>query len=99
MPAVNRAIAGLGLGDQDSAAVKLAQRYAAVIDASGRHCTGCDDDGCKHYNDSWAMRWIGPLLLDALESLGATPGSRKEKPNPGQAAPNRLQALRDARRA
>jgi hypothetical protein len=45
------------------------------------------------------MRWIGPLLLDALESLGATPGSRKEQPAPGNAGPNRLDQLRASRRA
>ena len=24
----------------------------------------------------WAMRWLGPLLLDSLEALGATPRAK-----------------------
>ena len=69
------------------------------MDNLGRHCSGCDGDECSRPNDSWAMRWIGPLLLDALESLGATPASAKDKTAPGNAGPNRLDQLRAARRA
>ncbi len=84
-PAVAETIAALSLGPEDAAAVKLAGRYAAAI------------DGAK--DSAWAMRWIGPLLLDALESLGATPAARarlKEGKPGGSKKPGGLAALRQA---
>jgi len=88
-PAIEETIDALmdkGLGPEDAAAVKLARRYADVIDT--------------HKDQAWAIRWIGPLLLDVLESLGATPAVRaKQKGGPVPNGENRLQALRAARRA
>jgi hypothetical protein len=99
--AVAEAISALDLADADAAAVRLALQYAAVIDAAGRHCRDCDDDACTRYDSSWAMRWIGPLLLDALEQLGATPAARARlKGGPAKDAPvSQLARLRAARRA
>jgi hypothetical protein len=100
LPAVREAIAALNLAEEDAGTVKLAEQYARAIDGAGRHCGGCDDADCKRESNSWAMRWIAPLLLDALESLGATPLARSRlKKGAPPAGPNRLQALRDARRA
>lgn len=86
LPAVLRTITALELTEKDQGAVKLAEKYAAVID--------------ENPNPSWAMRWIGPLLLDALESLGATPAARDKIKNgaPANAGSNRLHALRSARK-
>jgi hypothetical protein len=86
-PAVAETLTQLDLGSEDAAAKKLAQRYAQVIDQA-------DDQ-------AWAMRWIGPLLLDALETLGATPAARARLTKGGQppdARPNRLTQLRSASR-
>ena len=66
-PAVAETIAGLGLLGQDSAAAKLAQRYAKTIDQAL-------DLGPKVY--AGQLRWLGPELLKALEALGATPAAR-----------------------
>lgn len=63
LPAVREAIAALDTECTDAGAVRLAERYAAAIDEARDWV--------------WAMRWLGPLLLDALEALGATPASRK----------------------
>lgn len=64
LPAVKETIAALDTDDTDAAIIRLAERYAQVIDE------------CK--DPAWAMRWIGPLLHDALESLGATPVARNK---------------------
>jgi hypothetical protein len=86
-PAVTDTVAGLTLTAADSAAVKLAQRYAAAIDGAESHAD--------------ALEKLGPKLLAALESLGATPQARarlKEGSAPG-GKPNRLAQLRAARPA
>ena len=76
-PAVQEAIAELGLLGTDAAAVKLAQQYARVIDSQEGHCYGCADAECRRSQGSaWAMRWLAPLLLDTLAALGATPAAR-----------------------
>lgn len=88
--------------DQDSAVRELAKKYADVIDRSNGHCKACDDPDCRRSTTSaWTMRWIGPLLLDCLAELGATPAarSRLKKAKPEAPKANRLQALRDARQA
>jgi hypothetical protein len=89
--AVNDTIAALDLADEDAAAVKLAQRYAAAIDATL-------GDARAHAS---AMRWIAPQLLDVLEALGATPAARNRLKKGGDkdARPSRIQGLRDARGA
>lgn len=91
LPAVKQTIAALpGKTDEYAAVIKLCERYAAEIDAA---------EGAKAR--AWAIRWIGPLLLDALESLGATPIARpkiKEGRASG-ATGSRLATLRAAHTA
>lgn len=90
---VDQTIEALGLDDKDAAAVKLAREYADLIDSA------LDDD---HASRAWALRWIGPLLLDTLTELGATPGARARVRKTGtspHAAPGKLAALRSAREA
>jgi hypothetical protein len=66
LPAVKEAIAALAATtDADAAVIRVAERYAAVI-----------DDAADKKLQAWAMRNIGPLLLDALAALGATPAAR-----------------------
>jgi hypothetical protein len=47
------------------------------------------------------MRWLGPLLLDALRELGATPAARaalaKGTKDKAPAKKSQLDALREAR--
>lgn len=88
--------------DQDAAVRELARKYADVIDRSDGHCRACDDPDCRRSTTSaWTMRWIGPLLLECLAELGATPAarSRLKKGKPDAPKAGRLQALRDARQA
>src|SRR5260221_14148532 len=87
-PAVTATVTGLTLAAADSAAVKLAQRYAAAID---------DAD-----NRAEALERLGPRLLAVLESPGATPAARarlKEGRAAGSGKPSGIQALREAHRA
>lgn len=73
--------------EADTALVRLAEQYAAEID---------DTPPAKRYN---ALRYLGPLLHDALESLGATPVARTKTRTsaPGPAnGQSRLAALRAA---
>ena len=86
-PAVSVTLTQLDLTDEDAAAKKLAQRYAQVID--------------QHEDQAWAMRWIAPLLLDALEQLGATPAARARVKGgkPADAPVSQLAKLRAARRS
>ena len=103
-PAVEQAITALGgtLTEADSGTAQLARRYAALIDAMDGHCAACDDQDCKRAAGSaWAMRWIAPLLLDALEQLGATPAARARlKGGKAADAPvSQLAKLRQARRS
>ena len=84
-PAIAETLASLDLGAENAAAAKVAQRYAEVIDQAK--------------DQAWAMRWLGPLLLDALEQLGATPAAKakqqgKSTKRLGGTTPNRIQALR-----
>jgi hypothetical protein len=95
-PAVSETLATLDLGSEHAAAKKLAQRYAQIIDQMPEHAPRGQPD------QAWAMRWIGPLLLDALTELGATPAAKARltkggKPDGGK--PNRLAQLRAARGA
>lgn len=61
-PAVDATLRELDTKPEDAAARKLAECYAKTIDQAR--------------DQAWAMRWIGPLLLQALEALGATPAAR-----------------------
>ena len=84
--AVAQTLDELGLDGKDRGAVRLALEYAITI------------DGCR--DPAWAMRWLGPLLLDCLESLGATPlaRSRIKGGAPAVTPVNQLAKLRAARR-
>ncbi|HEY6276014.1 MAG TPA: hypothetical protein VIX86_06750 [Streptosporangiaceae bacterium] len=93
-PAVQQAIAGLGLLGSDAAAVKIAQRYAQIIDAIPGHAPRGQPD------QAWAARWLMPLLLDALTELGATPAARARLAKgvtPASAPEGQLERLRKAR--
>ena len=100
-PAVQQAIAELGLLGTDAAAVKLAQQYARVIDSHPGHCRGCDDDDCgRAQTGAWTMRWLAPLLLDCLRELGATPAARAalaKGTKPAEEKPTGLAKLRAAK--
>ena len=100
-PAVQETLAELGLLGDSSAATKLAQQYAKVIDSQSGHCHGCDSDSCRRSQGStWAMRWLGPLLLDALEALGATPRAKAAQTKgakPANDKPGGLAKLRAAK--
>jgi hypothetical protein len=97
-PAVQETLTALGLGSQDAAARKLAQRYAQVIDALPNR--GSD----RAHDQAWGLRWIGPELLKTLDALGATPDARaritrlaKGGDKPADAAPTELDRLRASR--
>ncbi len=78
----------LKLAPEDTAAKRLAARYAAAIDTA------------ESTQD--ALDKLGPKLLAVLESLGATPAARarpKEGKASGGSKPSGLQALREAHRA
>ena len=86
-PSVAETLTQLDLGSEHAAAKKLAQRYAQVID--------------EHRDQAYALRWIGPLLLDALEALGATPVAQAaltKGAKPADAQENQLDKLRAARK-
>jgi hypothetical protein len=84
-PAIAETIAALDLGPEHAAAVRLAERYAKVIDRA-------QDAG-------YAARWIGPLLLDVLGELGATPAARARLDKGGKRSPAGSSWLDDMRRA
>jgi hypothetical protein len=106
-PAVQETIASLGLLAEDSAARKLAQQYAKVIDSQSGHCRECTDPDCgRSQGSAWAMRWLGPLLLQALEALNATPAARaaltkgaKDKTPAARSQLDKLRETRTGRRA
>jgi hypothetical protein len=94
-PAVAETLATLELGSEHAAAARLAKRYAQLIDELPANAPRGQP------SQAWALRWIGPLLLDALTELGATPAAKaamakKGTPPPGQDDP--LARLRARRR-
>ena len=60
-PAVAETVAALTTSPEDAAAIRLAETYARMLDAS---------------DDPDILAAIGPKLLAVLESLGATPRAR-----------------------
>ena len=86
-PAVSETLTQLDLGSEHAAAKKLAQRYAQIIDQTE--------------DQKWAARWLMPLLLDALEQLGATPAAqaRLKGGKTADAPVSQLAKLRAARRS
>ena len=94
LPAVRETIAKLELDSEDAAAVKLAERLAALIDEAEGHCRGCDDSDCKRgRTDAWLLRWIAPELLAVLDSLGATPLARSRIKGGKAEGPQRMSKL------
>lgn len=83
-PSVEDTLAALELDDKDAAAAQLTAVYARVIDNAR--------------DPAWAARWIGPLLLQALAELHATPASRKtgKVKETAKRAPTRVAQLRQA---
>lgn len=86
-PSVEQTLAALALDDKDAAAAQLTAVYADVIDTA--------------QDRAWAARWIGPLLLQALAELHATPASRKagSAKEPAKRTPSRVAQLRQAHNA
>ena len=86
-PSVEQTLAALELDDKDAAAAQLTAVYARVIDDAR--------------DPAWAARWIGPLLLQALAELHATPASRKtgKAKEPAKRAPSRVAQLRQVHAA
>jgi hypothetical protein len=82
-PAVRASLAALELSAEDAGVARLAAACAQTIDVA--------------QNRAAALRWTGPLLLAALEQLGATPAARVRADPPASAAPSALKALRAAR--
>lgn len=73
--------------DADSAAIRLAETYAEAI-----------DNAETARDRAYVVRWIGPLLLDCLIQLGATPMARGVKAAQPDSGVSRLDELRAARR-
>ena len=93
-PALAESLATLNLGSEHAAAVRLAKRYAQIIDGMPAHAPRGQPD------QAWAARWLMPLLLDCLSELGATPAAvaRQTKGvKPPDAKPGGLAKLRAAR--
>ena len=86
-PSVGETLAALELDGKDAAAARLATVYARVIDQAA--------------DPAWAARWIGPLLLQALAELHATPASRKagQPKDAPKRGPTRVAQLRQAHAA
>lgn len=83
-PAVEETLKALELGGEGLAAAQVARQYARVIDRAS--------------DQAYALRWIGPLLLESLVALRATPMSRKGEVKPGERRPTQLDQLRSRRR-
>lgn len=96
-PAVSETLSQLDLKPEHAAARKLAQRYAQIIDQMPDHAPRGTPD------QAWGLRWIGPLLLDVLTELGATPAAkaaitRNTKDAPAKDKPkSQLEIMREAR--
>ncbi|HEX6579207.1 MAG TPA: hypothetical protein VF082_12655 [Jiangellaceae bacterium] len=87
-PDVAKTLAALtSLAPEDTAAVRLARRYAAAIDDAPA------DERVA------ALGTFGPKLLAVLEQLGATPKARAARKGEAPSGTGRLAALRAARPA
>lgn len=73
-------------------ALELTDADTALVKLTRRYAAAIDADGDR-------LARLGPPLLAALTSLGATPAARARLPQGGgRAGENRLRALREARR-
>jgi hypothetical protein len=93
-PALAETLATLDLGSEHAAAVRVAKRYAQIIDGMPEHAPRGQP------SQAWAARWLMPLLLDALTELGATPAAKARLTKgvkPTDAKPGALAKLRAAR--
>jgi hypothetical protein len=85
--ALRETLAALELGEADAGVARLALAHARVLDTAR--------------DPLWAARWHGPLLLDCLTSLGATPAARARMGGtprqPQPAGPSPLDRLRESR--
>ncbi len=92
--AVDETIDALELKPEDAAAVRIARVYADQIDAA--MAKGDSAEAAKI--QAWTVRWITPLLLEALGELGASPAARNriKKGEPVHTT-GKLHALRAAR--
>lgn len=106
---------GLDVTAADSAAVKLAERYAASLDQASGMQAAADRvlravDGDEELTELVsALRQkvtaqgiterVGPKLLEVLDALGATPKGRARLPRKEQAGGGALAAVRSARGA
>lgn len=112
-PAVAETLAALTVGDEDAGAVRLAERYAATIDAAARLAADLaavpvDEDTArqvyalsKRVEAQTVLAELGPKLLACLESLGATPAARarlKGGSTNGSRPSSKLDELRARRR-
>ena len=82
-PALEESLSALDLDGKDAAVVALARSYARVLDTSR--------------DPAWSARWVGPLFLDALTALGATPAAKAalaKGQQRGQSGPSKLDELR-----
>lgn len=73
-PAVRKSIGALGLAPQDAGAARVALLYAETIDGLA--------------DQAWALRTFGPLLMQALVALHATPMSRARAPGSRTTSPH-----------
>lgn len=85
MPAVSETITNLALAEVDEGATRLALLYAEEIDAA------------EDADRAVVLKSLGPLLLQVLESLGATPKARAALLKPSTAGTGKLSAFRSAR--
>lgn len=96
------------LTERYAAAIDHAAELAAAVDAAGE-ALDPDDVASRvqlarlaaQVEAQAVLGAFGPKLLAALQALGATPAARAKRRTEGggSAGPNRLQALREARRA
>ncbi|HEY0638703.1 MAG TPA: hypothetical protein VGD67_13720 [Pseudonocardiaceae bacterium] len=109
-PAVSETVQALPARPEDSAAVRLAERYAAQIDEAHQiaaelaEIVPAGDDQArrldaltKRVEAHTVLSELGPRLLAVLVELGATPKARGQKAP--AAGPSRLAALRESRGA
>lgn len=91
VPAIRATIGALDLPETDTGLARLAERYGAAIDSATPE------------SQARTLLDLGPKLLSALESMGATPASRariEKKAEPtSPSGPSELDVMRASRAA